>query len=190
MRLRAVIAVVVAAVLLGGCSDEPKKAAPNPIPTADTAHNDTDVMFLQMMVGHHRQGLQLTTLAAQRAVRPEVKELAAAIRVTESEEVRMMTAWLAAWSRPDVPPDTHDGHVNHGGQPAVGPEQVAGLAGMSGTAFDTEFLALMAGHQGAAVEMVGLVTSGGQNPQTRELAERIGKARQGQVAMMIRLMNA
>ena len=199
MNLRSLLLVAVAAVLLGGCTDGPTTPAPNgadategtgiAIPAAASVHNGTDVMFLQMMIAHHGQGLEMTKLAAQKATRPEIKQLAAAIDLTQAEEVRIMTSWLKSWNEPTAVSHDMSAHTDHGGLPATGPEQIAALGKASGADFDRTFLALMSGHQGAAAEMTNLVTSGGQNPETKEIARRIKESRQAQVAQMITLMN-
>jgi uncharacterized protein (DUF305 family) len=199
MKLRSLLLVAVAAVLLGGCTDAPETPAPAgadaaegtgiAIPAAASVHNDTDVMFLQMMITHHGQGLEMTKLAAQKATRAEIKQLAAAIDLTQSEEVKIMTSWLKSWNEGTAVSHDMSAHTDHGGLPATGPEQIAALGKASGADFDRTFLALMSGHQGAAAEMTNLVASAGQNPETREIARRIKESRQAQVAQMITLMN-
>lgn len=158
-------------------------------PAAATTHNATDVMFLQMMIAHDRQGLELTGLAADRAVREEVKQLAAAIDSTQREEVRIMESWLQGWQEATAVATDADAHANHGGQPATGPEEIAALRATSGAEFETAFLSLLTGHQHAAVEMTQLVAADGTNPETGELARRIKESRGDQVAQMLGLMN-
>ncbi|GIJ49046.1 DUF305 domain-containing protein [Virgisporangium aliadipatigenens] len=199
MKLRSLLTVALAAVLLAGCGDAPKTPAPNgtdakegtgiAIPAAATVHNGTDVMFLQMMITHHGQGLEMTKLAAQKATRPEIKQLAAAIDLTQSEEIKIMSAWLKGWNEGTAVSHDMSAHTDHGGLPATGPEEIAALGKASGADFDRTFLALMSGHQGAAAELTNLVSTGGQNPETKELARRIKESRQAQVAQMISLMN-
>ncbi|MDY7091217.1 MAG: DUF305 domain-containing protein, partial [Actinomycetota bacterium] len=70
VKRRLIAAALVAPFVLGACG-----TAKEPAPTATVAaeavaeikagddFNDTDVMFLQMMVYHQKQGLQMTTTA-------------------------------------------------------------------------------------------------------------------------------
>ena len=51
-------------------------------PPLDGSFNGTDVMFLQMAVPQHEEGIELAKLAEKRASRKEVRDLATAIRVT------------------------------------------------------------------------------------------------------------
>jgi uncharacterized protein (DUF305 family) len=182
------IVLLIAALLLGGCT----AAAPQPEPTlpaASSEHNATDVMFLQMMIAHHAQGVEVTSLATDRATREEVKLLAAAIEATQREEVEIMKHWLQGWrENPTVDRDAA-AHANHGGLPATGPEQIAALRDTSGADFEVKFLSLLTGHQHSAVEMTQRVAADGVNPQTRELARRIKDSRTEQIAQMLRLMN-
>ncbi|MFD2357360.1 DUF305 domain-containing protein [Nonomuraea ferruginea] len=59
--------------------------------------NADDVMFVQMMVQHHRQGIEMAGVGAERATTEELKTLAAAIVSTQQSEVEMMLRWLHAW---------------------------------------------------------------------------------------------
>jgi uncharacterized protein (DUF305 family) len=185
---------LIAALVLTGCSNLPETPATPAdaaaaLPVAAPAHNDADVTFLQMMIAHNGQSTTLTSLAADRAVREEVKLLAAAIEATQQEEVKIMESWLQGWNKPTTFGQGADPHANHGGLPATGDDQIAALRKASGADFETTFLSLLTGHQHNAVEMTQLVTANGVNPQTRELARRIKESRSDQIAQMLRLMN-
>jgi uncharacterized protein (DUF305 family) len=193
-RIRTALMAAAAALVLTGCTSLPAApAAPadaaTALPVAAPAHNDADVTFLQTMIAHNGQGRTLTGLAKDRAVREEVKLLAAAIEATQHEEVKIMESWLRGWSKPTTISQDTNQHANHGGLPATGDDQITVLRNASGADFETKFLSLLTGHQHNAVEMTQLVTADGVNPQTRELARRIKESRSDQIAQMLRLMN-
>lgn len=199
MRLRRTL-VVATLLLLGGCAGAPTgpvATAPRPGPVGSTgptpsvgagAFNDTDVMFLQMMVVHHGQGLTLVRLVPERARRDEVKTLAAAIDVTQEAEQRDMRNWLRGWGRAtEADPAAHV-HADHGGLPLLGPEQLSALALTGGTRFETDFLNLLIGHQHNAVELARMETRSGIHPEVRDLARRIDLSRTAQIDQMLKLL--
>jgi uncharacterized protein (DUF305 family) len=194
--------IVAALLLLGGCGSAPDgtgatPAAPAPVPTgsavpapadATGVFNETDVMFLQMMVTHHGQGLELVRLVGSRARRTEVKTLAAAIDVTQDAERETMRNWLTGWGRTtSADPDAH-AHADHGGLPATGPEQIAALARTTGTEFETAFLNLLIAHQHNAVEMARVETRSGTHAGALDLARRIDVSRTAQINQMLALL--
>jgi uncharacterized protein (DUF305 family) len=193
-----IVTVLLGVALLAGCTATPAPSAPveavGPagagLPVAAPAHNAADVMFLQMMIANDRQGLEITGLAADRAVREEVKLLAAAIEATQRDEVTIMESWLKGWNEPTTVGHDASAHADHGGLPATGAAQIAVLRAASGADFETKFLSLLTGHQHSAVEMTRLASDDGVNPDTRELAERIKASRGEQIAQMLRLMNS
>ncbi|GAB2923717.1 DUF305 domain-containing protein [Micromonospora polyrhachis] len=186
-------------LLLTGCgsataptppTSTPPEASPAPtaVVSAIGEFNAADVMFLQMMVTHHEQGIELVRLAETRAQRPELKILAAAIDVTQSAERDTMQGWLRDWGRPtSADPNAH-AHADHGGMPATGPEEIAALRQLSGAEFDRTFLNLMTGHQHGAVELARTEIRLGVHQQSRELARRIDLSRTAQIDQMLELL--
>jgi uncharacterized protein (DUF305 family) len=191
-RVRAVAAVLLAAVvLLTGCKDlnAPVAAVPQGVAAvAEGPHNAYDVMFLQMMIGHQRQGLAMLKLGKDKGVREDVVNLAGAVDVTEAEEVDRMTGWLTGWNEPATGGDP-DLHAAHGGQPATGDEQIKALQDASGTDFETKFLNLLIAHQHNAVEMAQQLKANGQNTTVQQFAERIELSRTQQIKQMLVLVS-
>jgi uncharacterized protein (DUF305 family) len=187
-RIGLFLLAAVAALLVAGCSTAPETPPPAaPGKAADAEHNAADVMFLQMMIAHDAQGLELTGLAAGRTVSEEVRLLAAAIDTTQREEIKIMQSWLAGWNEATTASQDMSAHASHGGLPATGPEQIEALRGTSDADFETAFLNLLTGHQNSAVELTNLADDG-LNPQARDLARRIKQSRGDQVAQLLRLI--
>ncbi|GAA3755760.1 DUF305 domain-containing protein [Plantactinospora mayteni] len=195
--------IVTTLLLLGGCAPAPAGtgapvAGPAPAPTGATpaatapggAFNDTDVMFLQMMVTSHGQGLALVRLAPERAQREEVKILAAAIDVTQEAEQQTMRAWLRGWGRGTSADPDANAHADHGGLPVLGPEQLSTLSRNSGATFETDFLNLLIGHQHSAVELARMETKSGVHPEVRDLAQRIDLSRTAQIDQMLKMLRS
>jgi uncharacterized protein (DUF305 family) len=187
--------LIAVALSLSACGTAPKAPA-NEVVSAQAAvqaeggHNDTDVMYLQMMVAHHKQGLEMVELAEKRATRPEIRTLAEAIDVTQADEVTMMTGWLKQWSAPTTVDHAPSAHADHGGLPATGPEEIAALKKAKGAKFETAFLNLFVAHQHNAVEMAHLETEQGSNAEAKAFADRVRASRADQIKQMLQLMNS
>lgn len=156
---------------------------------AEGSFNETDVMFLQMMVAHHKQGLEMVRLARKAATRTEVRTLAGAVDATQTDELDLMTSWLEAWSQPTTVDHAPSAHADHGGLPATGPEELAALHRAKKAEFETVFLNLFVAHQHNAVEMAHLETTDGVNAETKAFADRVRESRADQIRQMLTLMN-
>jgi uncharacterized protein (DUF305 family) len=115
---------------------------------------EADVKFMQGMMGHHRQAIEMTDLLATRTNSEDLRKLALRIEVSQADEIRMMQHWLEA-RRQEVP-GPHAMHV-HGATLMPGmlsAEEMAHLAEVKGPEFDRLFLEGMIKHHGGAVIMV------------------------------------
>ncbi|HEV2783284.1 MAG TPA: DUF305 domain-containing protein [Actinophytocola sp.] len=179
---------VLGLLTLAGCASP----APPPAPAAPAVEpgrgfNAADVMFLQMMVPHHEQGLTLVRLARDRASRADLRTLAAAIEATQTDEVRTMSSWLRDWRQPPTAPP--GAHQDHGGMPDTTAGEIATLGRITGPDFDRRFLNVMISHQDDAIQLAKLETTTGQHPQAKALAARIDRSRSAQITQMLKLLD-
>ncbi|MFI5936292.1 DUF305 domain-containing protein [Actinoplanes sp. NPDC051494] len=156
---------------------------------AEGNHNDTDVMYLQMMLAHHEQGLEMVRLAEQNTDREDLKTLAQAVDVTQSDESKMMTTWLTDWNQPTTVDHAPSAHADHGGLPATGPEEIAALKKAKGKDFETAFINLFVAHQHNAVEMAQMEAAGGSNKEAKDFATRVKESRTDQIQQMLTMLN-
>ena len=197
MKRRLAAATLLAPFLLGACGTATKepatqqtiKAAAVAEIKAGAAFNATDVMFLQMMVYHQKQGLEMADTAAQRSSNVQVKTFAQAVTATEKDELTMMKSWLTEWGKPTDVDTAADLHASHGGLPATGPDEIKALHTVKPASFDMAFLNLFLAHQHNALEMAHLEATNGSNPETKKLADRVTESRQAEVQQMLELMN-
>lgn len=163
----------------------------NPDITLDAAEwNDADAAFMQMMVPHHAQALEMAELAPTRARDEGVAALARRIQGAQGPEIRSMASWLAARGLP-VPEamDTMD-HGDHSmsmSMPMAGmltDEQMAELEAARGARFDRLFLAGMIQHHQGAVEMAGAEIEEGSDQLALELAADISAGQQAEIGRM------
>jgi uncharacterized protein (DUF305 family) len=117
-------------------------------------HTAADVRFMQGMIGHHAQALEMAALLPSRTSREEMKLLARRIEVSQADEIKMMRQWLAA--RGLAAPDAHAHHAPGAAlMPGMlTPDEMARLAQATGVAFDRLFLELMIKHHDGALIMV------------------------------------
>ncbi|WP_084958825.1 DUF305 domain-containing protein [Thermoactinospora rubra] len=170
------LTALLAALLLTGCGGA---AAPAPTEAVDA----DDVMFLQMMIPHHRQGIQIARLARERATHPEVRTLAAAIETTQDDEVARMSRWLYEWDQPlTAASDAHAGHE----VPETDKRQIAAL--LTSKRFDRDLLNVLIAHQDEAVQLAAAEQVNGASPKVREWARQVEQSRRGQIALMLDLL--
>lgn len=113
-----------------------------------------DVAFMQGMIGHHQQAIEMTTLLMQKTDDPVMRLLGQRIALSQEDEVSMMRRWLEA--RGQALPDEHAMH-RHDATLMPGmltPEEMTQLAGARGAEFDRLFLRGMIKHHGGALTMV------------------------------------
>ena len=122
---------------------------------ANTSYSPADVRFMQDMIPHHHQALQMAALAGVRTNRPELIDLAGRVNASQEDEIAFMQQWLRARGELVPEPTAHDGmHTGHAMAGMATPEQMAELARAEGTDFDRLFLTLMISHHKGAVRMV------------------------------------
>lgn len=129
-------------------------------------YNGADTAFVQMMIVHHNQALEMARLAPERAGDPELRALAARIEASQRPEVLWMQSWLTARKLPPGNP-SHD-HATMPGMQT--PANMSALAGLTGDAFDRKFVTMMTDHHQGAVRMAGDVMRAGSDEQLREVA--------------------
>ena len=126
-----------------------------------------DVEFMQGMIGHHAQALEMTVLLYERTEWQGMRLLAQRIDVSQADEIGMMQGWLEARGE-DVPQG--DEHHQHAGMLMPGmltPEQMAELGAARGSAFDRLFLEYMImHHQGAVIMVEELFASAGAGQES------------------------
>lgn len=154
-------------------------------------HNSADVQFLQGMIPHHRQAIEMAQMASSQASTAEVKDLAARIEQAQEPEIETMSALLAEWGE-DVPRDSEMGDMDSGSMGSMDgmmtDEQMAELMGQSGSGFDQMFLSLMIEHHTGAIQAAQSVQQDGASAEVIELAETIEQSQAEEVAEMEALL--
>jgi uncharacterized protein (DUF305 family) len=112
-----------------------------------------DVRFMQGMIGHHAQAIEMVDLLKARTHSEDMRKLAQRIELSQNDEIRMMREWLQA--RGAAVPGEHSHHDPAMRMPGMlTPEEMAQLAAAKGEAFDRLFLRDMINHHEGAIVMV------------------------------------
>ncbi|BCN82948.1 DUF305 domain-containing protein [Prescottella equi] len=87
-------------------------------------HNDADVEYVQMMIPHHEQAVEMAELVPSRTGNPDIIALADQIEKAQGPEIEQMEGWLKAWGAPEpskaeAPGATSDG-MDHDGMEGDG----------------------------------------------------------------------
>ncbi|WP_435743632.1 DUF305 domain-containing protein [Nocardioides sp. SYSU DS0663] len=156
--------------------------------------NHDDLAFVQMMLVHHRQALDLAALAPARAADPRVRALAGRIEAAQAPEILVMASWLRARGvdvpQPGEDPRQYD-HAEHGHRGMVGmlgPEQLQALEQARGAGFDRLFLEGMIEHHLGAVAMAADVRRHGTSLRVGELAQDVEAGQAAEVTRMEALL--
>jgi len=122
---------------------------------AKNSYSRDDVTFMQDMIPHHNQAVQMAALVAERTNSEELISIAGRIDASQADEIKFMQEWLEL-RRESVPEATahHAMHTSHEMAGMASPLQMAALAAANSTDFDKLFLELMIEHHKGAVTMV------------------------------------
>lgn len=119
-----------------------------------TGVSDADVRFMQDMITHHAQAVEMTALLRTRTARADMRLLAGRIEASQEDEIGFMRRWLEA--RGHTAPDAH---AHHAPGATLMPgmltaDEMTRLAAAAGPDFDRLFLEGMIKHHAGALDMV------------------------------------
>lgn len=195
----AALAVLTTLGVLTACSESAANHDTGTAPDATAPsgeHNDADVAFLQQMIPHHAQAVEMSTLVKDRTTTAPVVDLAGRIEKAQGPEIKKMTDWLESWSESTTPPAAPSAsgdnsmpgmdHGSHGsGMPGMmSEEELAKLEKATGAAFDQQWLSMMVAHHQGAVDMATTEIADGSNAEVKALAQRIVDAQQAEIKEM------
>ena len=184
MHVRRTFALaLVVPLLLVGCGTDREKPGPAASAAVAPAFNDTDVMFVQMIVPHHRQGIAIAEIGAERATRADLKVLAGAIAATQRDEAARLEGWLTAWKQPATADPA--AHAAHGGMPVTSEKKIAKLRTTSRAEVDKAVLDMLIAHQDDAIRLARYQTSGGRNVNAVGYAKQVDESRTAQIKQML-----
>ena len=158
------------AIVQPGAPGEPSRviAAAQASDLSRVQYTGADIKFMQDMIGHHAQAVDMVALVPSRSRSDDVRMLALRIDVSQQDEMKMMQGWLVARAQRLPDPKAHHmmGAALMPGM--LTPEEMVRLAAAKGVEFDRLFLEGMIKHHAGAITMVQqlFATEGaGQTPE-------------------------
>lgn len=152
-----------------------------------------DVQFMQGMIMHHEQAVEMTALIESHTDNKDVSSLGARISLSQSDEIKFMKRWLAlrGQSTSHTMPETHHTNNSHNHM-ALMPgmltsEQMEALRKAKGAEFDRLFLAGMIQHHDGALIMVKdlFITAGaGQDAELFNFATDVDSGQRAEIRIM------
>ena len=148
-----------------GAPGQPSRILPSSTKATLPPLSPKDVEFMQGMIMHHAQAVEMVALMDSRTGNKELRLLGARISHSQAEEMRFMQRWLEArgeattmqmadMSDMDMPGMDMSSHHQMPMPGMLTPKQMEALRKAKGKEFDRLFLTGMIQHHGGALTMV------------------------------------
>lgn len=187
-------------LVMPGAPGQPNKVITNPVGTAVHDPTAADFGFMQGMVIHHSQAVEMVGFMNGRTTNPYMLELGKRISISQGDEIAFMKRWLAFYGKPvqddgmagmDMPGmDMHHGKQDMDTAVMPGmltPRQMLTLRNAKGKEFDELFLTGMIQHHTGALNMVKDLfetRSGGQEPQLFDFTTDVDVTQRAEIETM------
>jgi uncharacterized protein (DUF305 family) len=150
-------------VVQPGAPGAPSRTLPPSTKATLPPRSQADVEFMQGMIVHHAQAVEMTALIASHTENKHLRSLGARISSSQSDEIKFMKRWLAARGEPvsmsaprmpgmDMRDTSREPMALMPGM--LTPEQMEALGKATGAEFDRLFLSGMIQHHNGALTMV------------------------------------
>lgn len=182
------IFIAILALSLSGCASPSNKGMDHEGHSSGASGDlsSDEIMFLQMMIPHHQQAIDISDLALTISADPELLALARDIRDEQAAEIVTMKAWLDAAGA-----DLDPGHsMGHGMGGMLSDSELAALKAATGKSFDLLWLKGMTGHHDGAIDMAAMIENA-TNADIKSFGQAIVTAQSAQnkqMAAMIKRM--
>jgi uncharacterized protein (DUF305 family) len=151
-------------VVQPGAPGKPSKTLPSSTRATLPPRSRADVEFMQGMIMHHSQAIEMTALIASHTENKDLRSLGARISSSQFDEIAFMKRWLASRGEsvsmemrgmPDMDMSRHAGSQRSTLMPGMlTVEQMEALRKAKGAEFDRLFLTGMIQHHDGALTMV------------------------------------
>lgn len=183
-----------------GAPGQPTRVLPSTTRAKLPPVSPKDVEFMQKMIMHHAQAVEMTALIESRTENKDIRLLGARISQSQSDEMRFMKRWLEARQQPvslpmsampemDMPGMDMSNHSHMPGM--LTPKQMDDLRKAKGAEFDQLFLKGMIQHHKGALTMVMELfdTAGaGQDAELFNFATDVDNGQSAEIKIMQTLL--
>jgi uncharacterized protein (DUF305 family) len=172
---------------------------------------EADTAFMQGMIMHHSQAVEMTALMPSRTHNKELLAFGKRISISQSDEMKFMKQWLEERGKPvEMQHDMGMAGMDHSKMDhskmdhskmaaapmmmpgMLTPEQMKALAMAKGPAFDHLFLTGMIQHHGGALTMVQdlfSVAGAGQDSQLYDFVTDVDNTQSAEIKIMQGMLN-
>jgi uncharacterized protein (DUF305 family) len=179
-------------VVQPGAPGQPTRTLPESTRATMPPRSPADVQFMQGMIMHHAQAVEMTALIASHTENKDLRSLGARISSSQSDEIRFMKRWLAGRGDPASPAMPEMPGMDMPNQPMLmpgmlTPKQMEALKKAKGAEFDQLFLTGMIQHHNGALIMVKDLfdTAGsGQDAELFNFATDVDSGQRAEIRIM------
>ena len=186
-------------VVQPGAPGQPTRTLPSSTRATLPPSSPADVLFMQGMIMHHAQAVEMTALIESHTTTKDLRLLAARISHSQSDEIEFMKRWLEARGEPtrepisatmpEMPGMDMSSHASHSMlMPGMLTEkQMKALKKAKGKEFDRLFLTGMIQHHSGALIMVKDLfdTAGaGQDAELFNFATDVDSGQRAEIRIM------
>ena len=185
-------------VVQPGAPGQPTHTLPSSTRAMLPPRSPKDAEFMQGMIMHHAQAVEMTALIESSTQNKELRLLGARISHSQSEEIGFMKRWLTARGEPNSLAMPEMSGMDMSQQPMLmpgmlTPKQMAALKKAKGAEFDQLFLTGMIQHHGGALIMVKDLfdTAGaGQDAELFNFTTDIDSGQRAEIRIMQNMLEA
>lgn len=183
-------------VVQPGAPGQPTKTLPSSTRATLPTPTTKDVEFMQGMIMHHAQAVEMTALIQSRTTSMELRSLGSRISHSQTDEMNFMKRWLEFRGAPTSPPIHHMPGMDMSNHQMLmpgmlSPKQMEDLSKAKGVEFDRLFLNGMIQHHNGALIMVKDLfdTPGaGQDAELFNFATDVDSGQRAEIKIMQKML--
>ena len=141
-----------------------------------------DQTFIRHMSTHHAQGIELASVAAEKAGDPHLRALSKLMVASQTGESRILAHWWASWF--EEPMQICSAQERAAMPGLLDPADIARLGAAEASSFDPLFIDLITRHHKGAVAMADAELRNGTDLRLRVMAHAIRHSQQGEIALV------
>ncbi len=183
-------------VVQPGAPGHPTRTLPSSTRATLPSYSSADVQFMQGMIIHHAQAVEMTALIESKTTNKEIRSLGARISRSQSDEIKFMKRWLTVRGEPILPAMPEMPHAEMSSHQMHMPgmltsKQMDALKKAKGAEFDRLFLkGMIQHHNGALIMVKDLFDSAGagQDAELFSFATDVDSGQRAEIRIMLKIL--
>lgn len=175
-----------------GAPGKPTKTLPSSTRATLPPHSPADVQFMQDMIMHHAQAVEMTALIESHTQNKDLRSLGARISRSQSDEIDFMKRWLTTRNEPTARPMSRTPGMDMSSHEMLMPgmltrKQMDALKKAKNEEFDHLFLTGMIQHHDGALTMVKDLfdsAGSGQDAELFNFATEVDSGQRAEIKIM------